>query len=58
VYGELSRRIRSDVEKGTGLTGWSVVVGRSFGAGLSHRFKHYAHVQSASPGVSVLVWRS
>ena len=58
VFGELSRRIRQDVDSLTGETGWSVVVGRSWGAGVSHRFRHYAFFTALPAGLSVLVWRA
>lgn len=57
VLGALARRIRGELERATGLVGWSVVIGRSFGAGVTHRHQHYAHLQPV-PGMSVLVWRS
>lgn len=57
VLGALARRIRGELERATGLVGWSVVIGRSFGAGVTHRHQHYAHLQPV-PGVNVLVWRS
>jgi len=57
VFGALARRIRNELERSTGEAGWSVVVGRAFGAGVTHRHQHYAHLQPA-PGVNVLVWRA
>lgn len=57
LYGELARRIRSDVDKALGGRGWNVIVGRSFGAYVTHRIKAYAYL-SVFPGVNILVWKA
>lgn len=57
MCGDLARRIRAEVERGTGLGGWSVVVGRAFGAGVTHRHQQYAFVAPGG-GLSVLLWRA
>lgn len=56
VYGELARRIRTIVDKELGGRGWTVIVGKSFGAYVTHKIKCYAYL-SVFPGVNVLVWR-
>lgn len=37
--------------------GWSVVVGRSYGAFITHKIKSYAYL-SVFPGVNVLLWKA
>lgn len=56
-YGDLARHIRAALDKHDGGAGWSVVVGKSFGGAVTHRFKKYAAL-SVQPGVEVLVWRA
>ncbi len=56
MYGELARRIRTDLDKKLGSRGWSVVVGRAFGAFVTQKIKCYAYL-SVFPGVNVLVWK-
>ncbi len=53
TYSEMARRIRNDMDKKMGTRGWSVVVGRSFGAYLTQKIKAYAYV-SVFPGASAL----
>jgi hypothetical protein len=57
LYGELARRIRAELDKTMGSRGWSVVVGRSFGAYVTQKIKCYAYL-SVFPGVNVLVWKA
>ena len=57
IYGELSRKIRTELDKQMGGRGWNVIVGRSFGAYVTHKIKCYAYL-SAFPGVNVLCWRA
>ena len=51
TYSEMARRIRVDLDKkmNGGSRGWSVVVGRSFGAYITQKIKNYAYV-SVFPG--------
>lgn len=51
TYSEMARRIRVDLDKKMhgGSRGWSVVVGRSFGAYITQKIKNYAYV-SVFPG--------
>lgn len=56
MFSEIARRIRADIEKGTGETGWSCIVGKAFGSGVTHAFKHYMY--TSVQGVNVLVWRA
>lgn len=37
--------------------GWNCIVGRSFGAYVTHEIKTYSYF-SVVPGVSILLWRS
>ncbi len=57
LYGELSRKIRTAVDKELGGRGWNVIVGRSFGAHVTHKIRSYAYL-SVVPGVNILCWRS
>jgi dynein light chain LC8-type len=57
LFGELARRIRAELDKVIGGRGWNVIVGRSFGAFVTHKIKHYAYL-SVFPGVNVLVWKA
>ena len=54
TYSEMARRIRLDLDKKMhgGSRGWSVVVGRAFGAYITQKIKNYAYV-SVFPGA----WR-
>ena len=56
-YGDLARLIRESLDKAIGGPGWSVVVGKSFGGAVTHRFKKYAAL-SVPNGIEVLVWRA
>ncbi|CAN0153736.1 unnamed protein product, partial [Hapterophycus canaliculatus] len=47
--------IRKAFEKSYGR-GWNVVVGRSFGAYVTHEIKTYMYF-TVVPGVYVLLWR-
>ena len=51
TYSEMARRIRLDLDKKMhgGSRGWSVVVGRAFGAYITQKIKNYAYV-SVFPG--------
>jgi hypothetical protein len=57
LYGELSRRIRNELDKQMGSRGWNVVVGRAFGAFVTQKIKCYAYL-SVFPGVNILVWKA
>jgi hypothetical protein len=57
LYGELSRRIRVELDKQMGSRGWNVVVGRSYGAYVTQKIKCYAYL-SVFPGVNILVWKA
>ena len=57
IYGELSKRIRAAIDKELGGRGWNVIVGRSFGAHVTHKVRCFVYL-SAFPGVNVLCWRS
>ena len=37
--------------------GWNVIVGRSYGAFITHKMKSYAYL-SVFPGVNVLLWKA
>jgi hypothetical protein len=47
----------SSSQGGSGGHGWNVVVGRSFGAYVTHKIKSYAYL-SVFPGVNILVWKA
>ena len=47
--------VMNDIEKQYGK-GWNVVVGKSFGAFVTHEIKTYFY-GSVVPGVCVLIWR-
>jgi hypothetical protein len=49
TYSEIARRIRVELDKKMGVKGWSVVVGRSYGAYITQKIKAYAYV-SVFPG--------
>ena len=51
TYSEMARRIRVDLDKkmNGGSRGWSVVVGRSYGAYITQKIKNYAYI-SVFPG--------
>ena len=51
TYSEMARRIRTDLDKNMygGSRGWSVVVGRSYGAYITQKIKNYAYL-SVFPG--------
>ena len=55
VYTYIAQFIRAGFEKAYGK-GWNVVVGRSFGAYVTHEIKTYMYC-SVVPGVCVLIWR-
>lgn len=55
VYSYIANFIRAQFEKNYGK-GWNVVVGRSFGAYVTHQIKTYCYL-SVFPGVYVLIWR-
>ena len=57
VYGELSKRIRAELDKNLGGRGWNVIVGRSFGAYVTHKIKCYAYL-SVFPGINILAWKA
>jgi len=55
VYSYIANFVRAQFEKHYGK-GWNVVVGRSFGAYVTHEIKTYCYL-SVFPGVYVLIWR-
>ncbi|CAM9669348.1 unnamed protein product [Phaeothamnion confervicola] len=55
VFTTISSHIRKAFEKAYGR-GWNVVVGRSFGAYVTHEIKTYMYF-TVVPGVYVLVWK-
>ena len=55
VYSYVANFIRAALEKQYGK-GWNVVVGKSFGAFVTHEIKTYFY-GSVVPGVCVLIWR-
>jgi hypothetical protein len=57
IFGELSNRIRAELDKQLGGRGWNVIVGRGFGAYVSHKIKCFAYL-SVCPGVNVLAWKA
>ena len=48
-YSEMARRIRIEMDKRMGTRGWSVVVGKSYGAYITQKIKAYAYL-SVFPG--------
>ena len=56
VYTTIAQHIRFHFEKAYGK-GWNVVVGRSFGAYVTHEIKTYMYF-SVVPGVCILIWRA
>lgn len=57
LFGELAKRIRVELDKQLGGRGWNVVVGRGYGAYITHKIKCYAYL-SVFPGVNVLAWKA
>ena len=55
VFTAIASCIRKAFEKSYGR-GWNVVVGRSFGAYVTHEIKTYMYF-TVVPGVYVLLWR-
>lgn len=55
VFTTIASCIRKAFEKSYGR-GWNVVVGRSFGAYVTHEIKTYMYF-TVVPGVYVLLWR-
>lgn len=55
VFTTIASCIRKAFEKAYGR-GWNVVVGRSFGAYVTHEIKTYMYL-TVVPGVYVLLWR-
>ena len=49
TFSEMARRIRIEMDKRFGTRGWSVVVGKSYGAYVTQKIKAYAYV-SVFPG--------
>ena len=48
-YSEMARRIRNSLDKKMEVRGWSVVVGRAYGAYITQKIKAYAYI-SVYPG--------
>ena len=57
MFGEMARRIRVELDKRLDSRGWSVVVGRAFGAYLTHKIQSFCYL-SVVPGVTILVWKA
>ena len=55
VYSNIADSVRKAFEKEHGR-GWNVIVGRSFGAFVTHRIKSYLYF--SGPGLYVLIFRS
>lgn len=51
TFSEMARRIRIEMDKRFSTRGWSVVVGKSYGAYITQKIKAYAYV-SVFPGAS------
>lgn len=56
VYSKIADYIRKKFEKEHGK-GWNVVVGRSFGAYVTHEIKTYMYF-TVVPGVYILLWKA
>mmetsp|Transcript_5028 Transcript_5028/g.11723 ORF Transcript_5028/g.11723 Transcript_5028/m.11723 type:complete len:93 (-) Transcript_5028:37-315(-) len=56
VMAAIASSIRKAADKELG-SGWSVCVGRKFGAFVTQRIKAYGYF-SVVPGVSVLMWKA
>jgi dynein light chain LC8-type len=56
LYGSIAQYIRAEFDKSEGPS-WNCIVGRHFGAFVTHRTKTYMYF-SVVPGVSVLIWRT
>lgn len=56
VYTTIASFIRKAFEKAYGGRGWNVIVGRSFGAYVTHEIKTYMYF-TVVPGVYVLLWK-
>lgn len=56
VFSTIADFIRRKFDKEFGK-GWNVIVGRSFGAYVTHEIKTYMYL-TVVPGVYVLIWRA
>ena len=56
VYSTIAAHIRSTFDKSYGR-GWNCVVGRSFGAYVTHEIKTYMYF-TVQPGVYILLWKA
>ena len=56
VYSTVAAYIRSGFDKSYGR-GWNCVVGRSFGAFVTHEIKTYMYF-TVVPGVYILLWKA
>ncbi len=56
VYSTIASIIRQSFDKAYGK-GWNVVVGRSFGALVTHEIKTYMYF-TVVPGVYILLWKA
>jgi hypothetical protein len=56
VYSTIANFIRNTFERAYGK-GWNCIVGRSFGAYVTHEIKTYMYF-SVVPGVCILIWRA
>ena len=59
VYSTIAAYIRDKFDKGPqfGGRGWNCVVGRSFGAFVTHEIKTYMYF-TTTPGVYILLWKA
>lgn len=56
IYNLIAKKIREEFDKEYGR-GWNCVVGRHFGAYVTHEIKTYIYF-SVVPRVSILLWKS
>ena len=56
VFSSIASIIRKAFEKSYGK-GWNVVVGKSFGAYVTHEIKTYMYF-TVTPGVYILIWKA
>ena len=56
VYSTIASHIRGKFDKAHGR-GWNCVVGRSFGAFVTHEIKTYMYF-TVVPGVYILLWKA
>ncbi|GMI52558.1 hypothetical protein ScalyP_jg8831 [Parmales sp. scaly parma] len=57
VYSTIAANIRAGFDKSPNGPGWNCVVGRSFGAFVTHEIKTYMYF-TVVPGVFILLWKA